>query len=536
MAALAAITSLLWWSGRPVAATAIAGGTALAGGFVLGMALLRALLSPGNGVVGVARTVVEEAVGTRVPLVLLVLAATGLPAFPLVLDPTERLEYRMQFFLNWGLSGTGFLLALVTLVLACSSVCGDIDTQRIHMTLAKPIQRWQYLLGKWLGIVLLDLVLVALAGIGIYAFTQALRQSPELDRSDRRAVEQEVLAARSSTRPEHPQRDDFEKALTAAAQQMEKDDPSSFAADPAGARKRIRSRQLLEWHTIRPDVVSSYLFTGLGRARVESQVVQLRMKPFANNVSIDRADVRFALWLNERPYPMRDGKHEELTLASGSFHTITLPASAIADDGTLLVTIANRNLVPPGETEATSISFTPGKGLEVLCRVGGFEGNFLRGLVLAWAKLAMLAAAALAAASWLTFPVAVLTGLMVYIAASAQAFLADAIDIYTGLDAADASFTAMVRLRSSLLFERLNKLELWDAVKTLLSYFGDAFLSLVPSFGTHDGVTQVATGMLISWGDAGWGLFVLAVAYPIVLLAIGWLLLERRDLVNVSGG
>lgn len=536
LAALAAIAALLWWSGRPVAATTIAGGAALAGGFVLGMALLRTVLSPGNGVVGVARTVVEEAVGTRVPLVLLVLAATGLPALPLVLDPTERLEYRMQFFLNWGLSGTGFLLALVTLVLACGSVCGDIDTQRIHMTLAKPIQRWQYLLGKWLGIVLLDLVLVALAGIGIYAFTQALRQSPELDRADRRAVEQEVLAARSSARPEHPQRDDFEKALAAAAEQMEKDDPSSFAADPGGARKRIRSRQLLEWHTIRPDVVSSYLFTGLGRARAESQVVQLRMKPFANNVGIDRADVRFALWLNERPFPMRDGKHEEFTFASGSFHTITLPTSAIADDGTLLVTIANRNLVPPGEAEATSISFTPGKGLEVLCRLGGFEGNFLRGLVLAWAKLSMLAAAALAAASWLTFPVAVLTGLMVYVAASAQSFLADAIDIYTGLDAADASFTAMVRLRSSLLFERLNKLELWDAVKTVLSYFGDAFLSLVPSFGTHDGVTQVATGRMISWGDAGWGLLVLAVAYPIVFLALGWLLLERRDLVNVSGG
>ena len=189
IAALAAIASLLWWSGRPVAATAVAGGTALAGGFVLSMAVLRAVLSPGNGVVGVARTVVEEAVGTRVPLVLLVLAATGLPALPLVLDPTERLEYRMQFFLNWGLSGAGFLLALVTLVLACSSVCGDIDTQRIHMTLAKPIQRWQYLLGKWLGIVLLDLVLVALAGVGIYAFTQALRQSPALDRADRRAVE-----------------------------------------------------------------------------------------------------------------------------------------------------------------------------------------------------------------------------------------------------------------------------------------------------------------------------------------------------------
>jgi hypothetical protein len=49
-------------------------------------------------------------------------------------------------------------------------------------------------------------------------------------------------------------------------------------------------------------------------------------------------------------------------------------------------------------------------------------------------------------------------------------------------------------------------------------------------------VTQVATGRLISWGAAGWGLFVLAIAYPLALLVIGWLLLERRDLVNAPGG
>ena len=530
-----AAAALLWWTGRFVAATAIAGAVSLVVGFLLGIILLRTVLSSGYGVIGVARTVVEEAVGTRVPLILLMLVMMGLPALPLVLDPTERLEYRMQFFLNWGLSGAGFLLAMVTLVLACGSVCGDIDSQRIQMTLVKPIERWQYLFGKWLGIVLLDLVLVGLAGIGIYAFTQALRRSPEIDRADRRAIEQEVLAARSSTRPEHPQREDFTKALAAAAAQMEKDDPSSFAADPAGARRRIRSQQLLEWHTVRPDVVSSYLFTGLDRAGAESQLIQLRLKPFAINVGIDRADVRFAMWLNERPFPMRDGRHEEFTFASGSFHTIALPSSAIADDGTLLVTIANRNLVPPGETEATGISFSPGKGLEVLARVGGFEANLFRALVLAWAKLAMLAAVALAAAAWLGFPVAVLTGLMVYVAAMAQGFLADAIDAYTGLDAADASFVAMVRLRSTMLRERLDALQLWEAAKTVASFIADGFLAHVPSFGSHDGVTQVATGRLISWAETGWGLLVLAVAYPLVFLVVGWFLLERRDLVNVSG-
>jgi len=57
----------------------------------------------------------------------------------------------------------------------------------------------------------------------------------------------------------------------------------------------------------------------------------------------------------------------------------------------------------PGESHPTTISFIPGKGMEVLYRVGGFGSNFVRGLAVMWAKLAMLAAAAVAAAAWLGF-------------------------------------------------------------------------------------------------------------------------------------
>jgi cation transporter-like permease len=57
----------------------------------------------------------------------------------------------------------------------------------------------------------------------------------------------------------------------------------------------------------------------------------------------------------------------------------------------------------------------------------------------------------------------------------------------------------------------------------------------VPSFGSHDGVTEVATGRLLSLSQMLASCGELAVLYPFLLLAVGWLLLERRDLVNVSG-
>jgi hypothetical protein len=57
-------------------------------------------------------------------------------------------------------------------------------------------------------------------------------------------------------------------------------------------------------------------------------------------------------------------------------------------------------------------------------------------------------------------------------------------------------------------------------------------LAVVPSFGTQDAIAQLATGRLVPLAEVASGLLFLAVAYPLALLALGWVLLERRDLVS----
>ena len=532
--AAAALAGGLWLADRQAAAICILGIIALTIGFFLGIVLLRCVFSGSHPVIGVARAIVEEAISTRLSIVLVMLVVVTLPALPLLLDPAERLAYRIQFFLNWSLSGATILLAMITIALGCGSVCGDIESRQIHLALSKPLRRWEYLLGKWLGVVLLDLMLVTLVGIGVATFAAAQARTPAADAADRIAVDEQVLTARASARPIHPRGAEFEKSVAATIEQIRKDDPALFDKDPARARKRIFSQRIHEWHTITTDVVSSFVFTGLDPKRIQSPVVQLRLEPFADNSSISRADVRFALWLNERPFPVRAGVHEDYTFSTGTVHTIDLPASVIAADGTLRLTIANRNLVMPGEDRPTSISFAPGEGLEILYRVGGFGGNFLRCLCVMWAKLAMLAAVALAAAAWLGFPTALLTSLMVFVTAVASAFFADAIDIYTGLDRRDATLVSMLQLRLGLFAETLQKGEWWEAIKTVGSYGADTFLTLVPSFADYDSVTQVAGGRVVPLAELVFAVLVMGVLYPLLLLCLGWFFLERRDLVSTA--
>jgi hypothetical protein len=527
-----ALAASLWAAGRPASAIAVAGAVALAVGFVVSVAVLRQLLSGSHPVIGVARAIVEEAIGSRLSILLVMMVVVTLPILPLLLDPQERLAYRLQFLLTWSLSGASVLLAVITIALACGSVCGDIESRRIHMTLSKPIHRSEYLLGKWLGVILLDAMLVGLVGIGVYAGVLALAKTPAADAADRLAVQEQVLTARVVARPVHPSGADFDRSVAATIEEIRNSDPASFDRSPEQARKRIVAQRVHEWHTVTADVVSSYLFTGLDKQAIRAPVVQLRLEPFADNSSIARADVRFALWLNERPFPIRSGEHAAYTFSTGMTHTIDLPTEAIADDGTLRVTIANQNLVMPGEERPTSIAFTPGEGLEVMYRAGSFGNNVVRGLLVMWAKLVLLAAAALAAAAWLGFPTALLASLMVYVTAAANGFFADAIDIYTGLDRKNDTLMDMLRLRLSMIVERIVKVEWWELIKTFGAYCADAFLAVIPSFGTQDAIGQLATGRLVPLAEVASGLLFLAVAYPLALLALGWVLLERRDLVS----
>ena len=332
----------------------------------------------------------------------------------------------------------------------------------------------------------------------------------------------------------HPKREEFDTLIANEIDRVRNEDPALFDKNPESATDKIKTRMVYAWHTVTADVVASYLFTGLENAKQRSAVMQLRVEPFADNSSTSEAQVQFAMWLNERPFPVKQGKHEDYVLAGNRVHTLEIPTVAISDEGTLLVTIANRNLIMPGEALPTSIGFKPGKGFELLYRVGSFEGNLVRALIVMLAKLAMLAAIALAAGSWLSLPIAMLASMMVFVAAIASGFVADAIDIYTGVDDATPTFVSMLRLRAGILWEYLLNLEWWNVIKAIGAYFADAFLILIPSFSSYDSITEAATGRLVSTWETLSAVLLLMLLYPVVSLAIGWTVLERRDLVSTS--
>lgn len=106
---------------------------------------------------------------------------------------------RVQSFLAYSLTSVGILLSLLSIFLS-RSLSDELVNRQILVLMTKPVPRWQFLLGKWLGVVLLDALLLGLTGVGIYLTVALyLARQPALNELDRVRLRNEVLCARHAS-------------------------------------------------------------------------------------------------------------------------------------------------------------------------------------------------------------------------------------------------------------------------------------------------------------------------------------------------
>ncbi|MBN1249970.1 MAG: ABC transporter permease [Anaerolineae bacterium] len=87
---------------------------------------------------------------------------------PLISNPI------FNFLLLAGLYVVNFLFAVMTVLTSVDTVAGEIASGTVHAIAAKPVRRWEILLGKWLGfVVMMTLYLVLMAG-GVTTLSRTL--------------------------------------------------------------------------------------------------------------------------------------------------------------------------------------------------------------------------------------------------------------------------------------------------------------------------------------------------------------------------
>jgi ABC-type transport system involved in multi-copper enzyme maturation permease subunit len=129
------------------------------------------------GVFVIARLTFREAsrrwiLGAALVLGLLFLAIYGVGVFEITKEVRASMSGRvlvqnemMNFMLLAGLYVVNFLNVMMTVLTSVDTLAGEISSGTMQTLVSKPVQRWEILLGKWLGFsVMLTLYLLLMAG------------------------------------------------------------------------------------------------------------------------------------------------------------------------------------------------------------------------------------------------------------------------------------------------------------------------------------------------------------------------------------
>lgn len=222
---LLAINILVWLALGVVYFTAPArSGDAivLAGATIPLQMLLLATLSPLRAVV---RQTFAQVFRMKVVAAFGVLLVICLAIITTQMMGDGTLAGQTRTLLSYGTAVIGFMLSAVTVFVGASLISSDVRTKTIFTVATKPLPRWQYVMGRWLGLVLVNAVLVVPAMAFVYAQAQYVRFQDKVGAvnvtaGDRLATETEVFTAR---RIIHAQPLDIQAALAARVAALQKD-------------------------------------------------------------------------------------------------------------------------------------------------------------------------------------------------------------------------------------------------------------------------------------------------------------------------
>ncbi len=532
----------------------IVGAISLAAMFSALIELLRVCLAGSNPVTSIASNVVSEAIRMKISLIFVVMLVFGLSALPQLMDPEKALRYRVQSFLTWGIGGSYWLIAILAVFLSCATVAFEQRDRVIWQTMTKPVRSWQYVLGKWLGVVGIVAVLLTVACSGCLMFTEWLRRQPAHGESsafvsadpqepvtqDRMILETQVLTAKSTVRPTLP-----EMPVEIYKQQLEtrlakaKQDSGDLFVDTPDARGKIiaemNKEYIAEFLRIEPGVTRTFPFEGLTEAVRRNMPVTLRYKVHAgSDLPTDLYRMTFQPF-GAAPFvrEVRLGTVLTEVLSPTAIQMLEDPIGSGTLDGKLVLMIANGDIERRTLNKETT-SMAP-DSFEIAYPVGGFLPNFFRVGVVMWLKIAFLAMVGVVAGTFLSFAVASLTSCGVFLCAEGASFLTESLESFEIMDA-DGTFMwwrlpiKFVGEGVSAVFGTYSRL---DPTERLVE--GKYFAWGEPAIGTLNlGFIRVPFPVIEPWDSMIGSLMVFGIVL-LILWGIGTRIFRSRELAIYSG-
>jgi hypothetical protein len=448
-----------------------------------------------RGIWAVAKNTIKQALRMKIAVVFILLLLVLLPVLGITTTGDETLKGRLQTFVSYGLSLTGLLLCLLTIIVSVYTVTSDIKYRQIYTVITKPIRRFQFLLGKLLGIMLLDIVLLALFSSFIYFFAIYMPKFFKATEDEIVQVNNEFYTARAAlTFPEV----DVSQEVEERYKELDKAGrlPSDYTREQIIAELTAQAKLKQ-----RAADVGQALIWEFDNVKPLTESMFIRFK---YDVAVTPPDTQvYGRWYAGDPRYVKTGEQPEtepferiLKHSIQTFHEIEFPSDVVPEDGHMAVAFMNLPL------NRTSITFPP-DGLAVLYKADTFTANFIRAVLLILFRLIFLACLGILTSTFVSFPVAILVCLVLFSTAAVSNFVIESFD------------------------------SLGSNMSVFYSYSIKWMIRLLPQFDKFNPTSFIVPAQLLSWPIIAQCAVFMVFIKSSILLILGFIIFGSREIAKI---
>ncbi|OPZ34653.1 MAG: ABC-2 family transporter protein [Synergistetes bacterium ADurb.BinA166] len=461
----------------------------------------------------IARHSIVQAIRMRLVAVLVVFLLVLIPALPFLLQGDKTHAGQLRLVLTYTIYLISFILSVLTLFLSAITLNTEIRNQHIFLLDPKPVSRGILLLGKWVGVMLIIIVLLVAMLAMTYGIVQYLgRQMPWESAQEYKAFRAEVMSARRVAVPPLPDLREWVKQEARFAREN-----NLAPADWSDAWLEMKIHQRLQkaaWRVAPGETVKWEI--KLDKTLPPSEVILIRFRHHGDKGAYDHI-LKGQFVINESAQPVVNYPDPLRRIGPPGFqvgvpNSFMVSARVLKPDGALELRYTNT------DPDGVGALFPFEDGVQILYPSHGIGMNFLMIGGLMFSKLTLIAIVGIFASTFMSFPVAVFFSLVVFVVGHLASF------IFTDL------------LKDLYLFGT-SMVPPWMPLRAgdeILRNLIAGFFSVFPNFAQYDLVPVMTDGILISYHPVLNCFVSFVVIRGGVLAVLAWYIYRRRELAALT--
>lgn len=429
----------------------------------------------------------------------------------------------IQIMLEYSLGIVTLILSTSVIWISCSEMCTDVENSQIHMIVVKPVSRVVVWLGKFSGIMLIHLILLALAAAFIYGFTMFQYKNRKFSEFELAKVQNEVFTGRRVFLPEIPDMTEevnaeFEKRIKEASSRGEHV-PNLSGPERRKQLNEIYKQKIAALGEVLPGQLRMWEFKGLpnfsqpdpkAAATTPPKLMFVRYKAFSGNLYTKDQKLAFGQWgirLVEEATD-KEGKSAEPKsfivmrdpeqILCGTYNEFPVRADYATYKGTAVIAFANL-----GE-DGKSLHFQVVDSPKLLIPTISFENNYARSVFVVFLGIFALCGIACSAASFLSMPTAIFITIAYLMIGTFSNYLLGSLSAMEG-----------------------TPLELMDAIGSVAGKIMVAILIPVQDFFVSG---RIANGEMLEFSQIGTLVLFNIIIKGLPFFALGMYLYRRREM------